>query len=757
MAERRKLEALVQTTTKKVEDGIVSFCDILEKYRTTGNASQRDKLGEDLKKEIKKLQRHRDQIKQWQSGNDVKDKAKLLEYRQKIEKQMEVYKNVEKENKRMTAETRFNHLNPEEKLRLTTRSELDSLIEKLTSKKSDDKKVLADLRRGKTRSRNDDDGSDADGSDNGNSKKDSSATMSKKDKRKNKKGKKEKKDDKKSKSKKGKGNSSSPDADSADEIPLEELPEEIQQQTIALGEVLEVCDFHIIRLSALVRQIDNGSCEAQEIVDREIKEAVEKFIYTAGKEEDDFGYDIYESDTIYDGIIDNNLVAEMTEGSQAAIAQINEKIVPDSAVGTTTSANMNGTVNGDSVSVSLSSTSNLTSHMPDTPTSILSGNPSFISGHTSNTTNTSGIGSSIATPSINNSMTNSINATLVNPSGKNLLGNSTAVGNETDSPSSKNSRLLESVANNHPTDSSAGLSNPVASVLNDKNPLQSMSHLQNSLDAASATKHHRNQHNRQDISNSYSTHNNNHDHSNHNNNEGLQANINGDHQLSADKLSSGNLSHSGNSMSSGYVSNAASHQSSAPSIHQNNNNNNNIMMNPNLIGSANSNNKNSNNNNETNNAWVKPSNNSRTSINNNNHQKNGYPMKPSGDYNSNMPALSTQLSQPHNGLLASLSSQQSNQHSHAPSHLAPMQHKASSLQQNGRVLINEGIKHGSLHGNGKLLSQNGKVSLQNFNARDGSHSSASDSLNGGSSQGYQEGKLQQYYLEEHFSDSTVGV
>merc|ERR1712003_515846 len=83
------------------------------------------------------------------------------------------------------------------------------------------------------------------------------------------------------------------------------------------------------------------------------------------------------------------------------------------------------------------------------------------------------------------------------------------------------------------------------------------------------------------------------------------------------------------------------------------------------------------------------------------------------------------------------------------------QHKASSLQQNGRVLINEGIKHGSLHANGKLLSQNGKVSLQNFNARDGSHSSASDSLNGGSSQGYQEGKLQQYYLEEHFSDSTI--
>lgn len=35
----------------------------------------------DLKKEIKKLQRHRDQIKNWIANNDVKDKRPLIDAR----------------------------------------------------------------------------------------------------------------------------------------------------------------------------------------------------------------------------------------------------------------------------------------------------------------------------------------------------------------------------------------------------------------------------------------------------------------------------------------------------------------------------------------------------------------------------------------------------------------------------------------------------------------------------------------------------
>jgi CCR4-NOT transcription complex subunit 3 len=35
----------------------------------------------DLKKEIKKLQRHRDQIKNWIASNDVKEKKNLIDAR----------------------------------------------------------------------------------------------------------------------------------------------------------------------------------------------------------------------------------------------------------------------------------------------------------------------------------------------------------------------------------------------------------------------------------------------------------------------------------------------------------------------------------------------------------------------------------------------------------------------------------------------------------------------------------------------------
>jgi CCR4-NOT transcription complex subunit 3 len=47
--------------------------------------SQKEKFEGDLKKEIKKLQRYRDQIKTWASSNDIKDKKSLLDSRKLIE------------------------------------------------------------------------------------------------------------------------------------------------------------------------------------------------------------------------------------------------------------------------------------------------------------------------------------------------------------------------------------------------------------------------------------------------------------------------------------------------------------------------------------------------------------------------------------------------------------------------------------------------------------------------------------------------
>ena len=82
----RKTQQEIDKTFKKVAEGIQEFDNIYEKIYSSSNAAQKDKLEDNLKREIKKLQRFRDQIKTWAAGNEVKDKAPLLEQRKRIEK-----------------------------------------------------------------------------------------------------------------------------------------------------------------------------------------------------------------------------------------------------------------------------------------------------------------------------------------------------------------------------------------------------------------------------------------------------------------------------------------------------------------------------------------------------------------------------------------------------------------------------------------------------------------------------------------------
>lgn len=82
----KKLQQEIDKTFKKVDEGIEEFNSIYEKIYSSQNASQKDKLEEHLKREIKKLQRYRDQIKTWAAGNEIKDKSGLLEQRKRIEK-----------------------------------------------------------------------------------------------------------------------------------------------------------------------------------------------------------------------------------------------------------------------------------------------------------------------------------------------------------------------------------------------------------------------------------------------------------------------------------------------------------------------------------------------------------------------------------------------------------------------------------------------------------------------------------------------
>lgn len=63
-----------------------------QKVHSAPTANLKEKYEGDLKKEIKKLQRLRDQIKSWAASNEIKNKKPLLEARKAIETEMERFK-----------------------------------------------------------------------------------------------------------------------------------------------------------------------------------------------------------------------------------------------------------------------------------------------------------------------------------------------------------------------------------------------------------------------------------------------------------------------------------------------------------------------------------------------------------------------------------------------------------------------------------------------------------------------------------------
>ncbi|KAJ1547319.1 general negative regulator of transcription subunit 5, partial [Nowakowskiella sp. JEL0078] len=89
----------IEKVLKKVAEGVEVFEGIFEKIQQNGSQAQKEKFESELKKEIKKLQRYRDQIKTWLSSNEIKDKRALTENRKLIEQCMEKFKACEKELK----------------------------------------------------------------------------------------------------------------------------------------------------------------------------------------------------------------------------------------------------------------------------------------------------------------------------------------------------------------------------------------------------------------------------------------------------------------------------------------------------------------------------------------------------------------------------------------------------------------------------------------------------------------------------------
>eukprot|EP00854_Cymbomonas_tetramitiformis_P026325 gene26325-32285_t len=135
MGDRRKLQTEIERTLKKVTEGVEIFDGIWNKVYESENANQKEKFEADLKKEIKKLQRYRDQIKTWSASSEIKDKKALLDARKLIEREMERFKVCEKETKTKAFSKeglgQAPKADPKEKARNETREWLNGTVDRL--------------------------------------------------------------------------------------------------------------------------------------------------------------------------------------------------------------------------------------------------------------------------------------------------------------------------------------------------------------------------------------------------------------------------------------------------------------------------------------------------------------------------------------------------------------------------------------------------------------------------------------------------
>ncbi|KAM7250158.1 hypothetical protein ACFE04_022041 [Oxalis oulophora] len=164
MGASRKLQGEIDRVLKKVQEGVDVFDSIWNKVYDTDNANQKEKFEADLKKEIKKLQRYRDQIKTWIQSSEIKDKKvsasyeqALVDARKLIEKEMERFKICEKETKTKAFSKeglgQQPKTDPKEKAKSETRDWLNNVVGELESQIDSFEAELEGLtvKKGKTR------------------------------------------------------------------------------------------------------------------------------------------------------------------------------------------------------------------------------------------------------------------------------------------------------------------------------------------------------------------------------------------------------------------------------------------------------------------------------------------------------------------------------------------------------------------------------------------------------------------------------
>ncbi|ORC89631.1 CCR4-NOT transcription complex subunit 3 [Trypanosoma theileri] len=99
MANSKKTQQEIDRLVRRAQDGVESFDDLYDKYLKAGSQTLKERFEGELKREIKKVQRFRENIKVFISNPEVKDTKMLETSLKSIEERMELFKTCERETK----------------------------------------------------------------------------------------------------------------------------------------------------------------------------------------------------------------------------------------------------------------------------------------------------------------------------------------------------------------------------------------------------------------------------------------------------------------------------------------------------------------------------------------------------------------------------------------------------------------------------------------------------------------------------------
>ncbi|KAL0230104.1 hypothetical protein PCE1_003666 [Barthelona sp. PCE] len=97
MSQARKLRNEMEKTFKSISEHIVLFDEAYELFDMSETQQQEDKFQNEMKLQLRKLQKLRDLVKRWaSSGSNMREKDRLLEARRTVEERMEAFKSLER-------------------------------------------------------------------------------------------------------------------------------------------------------------------------------------------------------------------------------------------------------------------------------------------------------------------------------------------------------------------------------------------------------------------------------------------------------------------------------------------------------------------------------------------------------------------------------------------------------------------------------------------------------------------------------------